>query len=102
MRRVANVVHTFTNCETSEVYDETQTNDAIKMGDALVVPNERIVGFLLGAWPVAVTIEHGAFHQKTPGFSWGGLQRPEDEVDYAKAAAFAIHIAKGLGYPINN
>jgi hypothetical protein len=41
-------------------YDETQTNDAIESGDTLVAGN--VVGFLMDAWPIAVTVDAGQFH----------------------------------------
>jgi hypothetical protein len=47
---------------TGEAYDATQTDERIKDGDVLVVASEEVVGFLLQAWPVAVTEARGHFH----------------------------------------
>lgn len=35
-------------------YGETQTSDDIRDGDVLVIPTLGVVGFLCGAWPVAL------------------------------------------------
>ncbi len=47
---------------TTFVYGETQVRDDILMGDILLVHGENVVGFLLDAWPVAVTKNKGEFH----------------------------------------
>ena len=50
----------FTGLSSREVYDRTQTDDAIEDGDVLVVPkndsegHDGLVGFLFQAWPVVV------------------------------------------------
>lgn len=54
-------VHTFENKSSREVYDLTQTDEGIKNGDVLVIPNEKIVG-ILDEWPVAITDNIGPFH----------------------------------------
>lgn len=54
-------IHTFDN--TTDAYDATQTDESISDGDVLVVAPENVVGFLLEAWPVAVTKECGQFHR---------------------------------------
>ena len=66
-------------------YDETQTNDSIKDGDILVDPDAGAVGFLAGAWPVAVTQAKGEFH----GIMDPGQLRAEypDSIDQAIAEA---------------
>jgi len=58
-------IHTFDN--TSEAYERTQTDETISDGDLLVVVSENVVGYLLEAWPVAVTEEAGCFHRVVPG-----------------------------------
>ena len=63
-RRTAAVqVHTFDS--TGEAYDTSQWRDDIHDGDVLVVPSEKVVGFLNAAWPCAVTATPGNFHQLT-------------------------------------
>ena len=47
---------------TGDGYDQSQVDDRIRDGDVLVVKAERVAGFLYQAWPVAVTVTHGAFH----------------------------------------
>jgi hypothetical protein len=59
--RESNGVATHYFDSTGEAYDESQTEDYIKDGDVLVVESERVVGFLLKAWPTALTSAHGAF-----------------------------------------
>lgn len=56
-------IYTFDNSR--DAYDEAQWNDEIKDGAVLVIPPEGIVGFLAGAWPVAVLHGEGgpgSFH----------------------------------------
>lgn len=53
-------VHTFDS--TGEAYDRSQCDDAIKHGDVLHVPSERVVGILYQAWPIALTQARGEFH----------------------------------------
>lgn len=57
-------IHRFES--SGDAYDATQTDETINDGDVLVVESERVVGFLVKAWPVAVTPEHGAFHSLAP------------------------------------
>jgi hypothetical protein len=90
-------VHTFDDMSTGQVYDLTQVSDDIRMGDILVVPRERVAGFLFAAWPCAVTRDHGHFHQLDPDYP-GPLTRPDDEVNYDASKARAIQVARGLGY----
>jgi hypothetical protein len=81
-------VRIFTFDNTSEAYDETQTNEEISDGDVLVVPTENVVGYLVEAWPVAVTRERGAFH------SWKEFEVDEEYVD---AHATAQDVARVVG-----
>lgn len=57
------VVHTFGS--TSTAYDMTQTCDDIRDGDVLDIPNERVVGVLVGAYPVGITADFGDLHGLT-------------------------------------
>jgi len=82
-------VRIFTFDNTSEAYDETQTNEDISDGDILVVPSENVVGYLVEAWPVTVTRERGAFH------SWKEFG-PDEE--YAGAHATAQDVARIAGF----
>lgn len=59
------LVHRFDS--TSEAYDASQCYDEIHGGDVLVVESERVVGVLVGAWPVAITAERGSFHRLADG-----------------------------------
>lgn len=50
---------------TSDAYNASQCDDNIKDGDVLVVPSEGVIGFMYGAWPIAVVYaddDPGAFH----------------------------------------
>jgi hypothetical protein len=71
--------HTFNS--TGEAYDASQCDDAIRDGDLLHVPSEGVVGILCGAWPVAVTAAHGAFHTLGAGASWAALGGNEARTD---------------------
>jgi hypothetical protein len=51
--------------EPEYAYDQTQCDERITSGDTLVA--ENVVGFMLDAWPVAVTIECGQFHSIAAG-----------------------------------
>ncbi len=93
-------IFTWQSASTSEVYDETQVRDDIKFGAILVVHSERVVGFLCGAWPVAVTKQSGSFHAKLPDRSWANMG-VQDGIDYGKVAEQAIETAKLWGFPVN-
>lgn len=98
-------IHIFES--TSEAYDESQCSDEIKFGDVLVVESERVVGFLLSAWPIAVTKERGQFHGKATDCTWekcctrssGELER--DHPDYNLSYAEAVRVATELGYELD-
>jgi hypothetical protein len=57
----------FRFASTSEAYDASQTRDDIRDGDLLLIESERVAGFLMGAYPVAVTAAHGELHTLAPG-----------------------------------
>lgn len=44
-------------------YARTQCDDDIDDGDVLAIPSEGIFGFLLQAWPVAISTAFGEFHE---------------------------------------
>lgn len=75
-------VHTFTDSRTA--YDHTQHRNNIHDGDILHIPSENIAGFLMQAWPVAVSPNKGELH---------GLTDPTnlviDGVDYSPSAHMA-------------
>lgn len=52
---------------TGGAYNTTQVDDNIKDGDVLLVPSEKVAGFLDKAWPTAVTEESGDFHRYPDG-----------------------------------
>ena len=87
MRNPNNIqVHEFT--DTHDAYDLSQCSDDIEMGDVLVVKSEKVVAFLLSAWPVAVTKEHGALHSfSTPTPSLASS--PNDKRDWT--LGFELH-----------
>lgn len=85
--------------DTSEAYDCSQYRDDIEMGDVLVVESEKVVGFLLAAWPVAVTVEYGSLHRFTnrkPQLA----THPEDVRDWRPYYERAKEVAKALGYEL--
>lgn len=83
------IVHRFPGNTSAEVYAFSQTCDVIKDGDVLVVPDEDVVGVLVGAWPVAASPEHGSFHPTQPGFDWANVAWDEQSTkDYR-----ASHVA---------
>jgi hypothetical protein len=65
-------VHKF--CSTGEAYDASQCDDAIKDGDVLVVADERVVGILVEAWPVAISEATGEFHRGASEFDWAKVE----------------------------
>lgn len=85
-------VHRFGS--TFEAYNATQVRDDIHDGDVLVIEPERVTGFLVRAWPVAVTAEHGELHRLTvPAGKYEGGK-------YRAAAEQAEQIARELGFPL--
>lgn len=85
-------VHRFD--DTTEAYDATQCRDGIRDGDVLVVESEKVVGFLVEAWPIAITEASGEFH---------GLTAPVGEFKegrYIASAERATELAGELGFPV--
>lgn len=97
-------VQTHTFEDTGEAYDASQCNDNIKNGDVLICTEDRVVGILMEAWPVAVTIERGHFHTLAEGSSWSHIrQTPEyqgDEhfKDYSESETLAHKIRQERGW----
>lgn len=86
-------VHEFDS--TIEAYGASQTDDTIVDGDVLVVRSEQVVGILLEAWPTAVTVAQGAFHEAK---SWASTvaAAPERRASYETAV---LH-AKTYGFEV--
>jgi hypothetical protein len=86
-------VHYFSS--TDRCYNETQCSDQIKNRDLLVIECDQVVGFLLDAWPVAVTKNYGALHTLKPSFL--------DNASMAERLAwsYALDLARSLGYELD-
>ncbi|WP_406515581.1 hypothetical protein OH809_24955 [Streptomyces sp. NBC_00873] len=80
--------------DTWEAYDATQCRDDIADGDVLVIESEQVVGFLVEAWPVAITEAHGEFHRLT-----ASVQEFKDG-RYVASAERAAELAGELGFPM--
>lgn len=74
-------------------YDETQTNPKIESGDTLIAG--KVVGFMLDAWPVAVTANRGQFHLPLDGKDPEGLY--EGSKMKAGAIKAAVELAQAAG-----
>lgn len=103
MRTPDNIqVHYFD--DSGDAYDMSQCSDDIEMGDVLVIKNEHVVGFLLSAWPCAVTVEHGKLH----AFDTPTPRLVDDEEschpgrDWTPFFEKAKQVATELGFPIFN
>jgi hypothetical protein len=108
-------VHVITDHEDGGAYAETQTNDAIRDGDVLLVPGVA-VGVMVSAWPILVAGESGIFDSLAPdaditalgAYPWGRLFPaspffPEGEyiaprggADYTESFELARTIAAGI------
>jgi len=94
-------VHTFEG--TGTAYDASQCWDTIEPGDVLWVPSEGVAGILVGAWPVAVTRECGAFHtvdpSVVPAWDWSRVGDLSNDAppyhDYSVAYAVACALGGG-------
>ena len=78
---------------TADAYDAIMTEQVGKY-DVVVVESESVVG-IADAWPVAVTEEHGQFHQMSPGHNLTELF-PEESIRLAVAEATK------RGYPLHS
>lgn len=93
-------VHKFD--DTGDAYDYSQCSDRIQMGDVLVILSEQVVGFLLSAWPVAVTVEHGKLHAFTPGTPPNVGPCPQDARDWTPYYERARQVAREYGFPLSH
>lgn len=82
------------NLDPEDAYDETQTNDDIESGDTLVAG--KVVGFMMDAWPVAVTADRGQFHMPLDGKDPEGLYEGTKMKPGAIAAAVEYARKAGL------
>lgn len=80
---------------TTDAYDETQCNEAIRSGDVLVIESEGVVGILDEAWPCAVTVAHGELH------TWNISGHLVRDGAYRAGLAAALDKARELGFPVN-
>jgi len=87
-------VHYFLS--SGEAYDASQCDENIRNGDVLVIKEEEVVGWLLDAWPVAITREHGEFHLPAVGKD----PREFDNGKWVESISKAEQTAKELGYDI--
>lgn len=81
---------------TSYAYDETQTSDEIRDGDVVIAEAESVVGILDGAWPFAVTVEHGEFHgppKRSAHLLYGGK--------FIESLTVALTEAYGRGFVVS-
>ena len=67
-------VHDFTGWKPRDVYDRTQTDDAIKDGDVLNLGNGN-VAILVKAWPTIVVGDIEQFHRLKAGTSFETLRQ---------------------------
>lgn len=84
-------VHIFES--SGEAYDLTQTDDNIKDGDVLVIPNEGIIGILFEAWPAAVVYSEdgpGKLHM----VRWDVFLNSRPEKDYSESIRLAMDVAE--------
>ena len=77
-------VHTFRTSR--EAYEAAQGRSEIRDGDVLVVVSEKVVGFLFGTWPVAISPTTGAFpaHFDYDEHNLTGLEGYQDSVATAE------------------
>lgn len=81
--------------DTVDAYNATQCNEDIKNGDVLIIEGDSVVGFLVDAWPVAITEAHGELHAlREPAGDWRNG-------DYLESAVRAAKIAREMGFAIH-
>lgn len=80
-------VRVFTFDDSREAYDQSQVRDDIHDGDVLYIPSDTVAGFLMRAWPVAVSAKRGAFHR---------LVDPSDLVIDGTDYSAIVHVAQSL------
>ncbi|MCA1218852.1 hypothetical protein [Streptomyces sp. 8L] len=86
------MVHRFD--DTASAYNGSQCRDDVRDGDVLVVESEKVVAYLRGAWPAAVTAEHGELHTLTAD------PRTLDDGRFADSAIRAERIATEYGFAL--
>jgi hypothetical protein len=86
-------VHVFDS--SSEAYDVSQCNSAIRDGDVLVVPSERAIAVLVEAWPTAVEADMSgdAFHVLSENVVWSRVSGTRMTRDYTPSLVVAAPIA---------
>jgi hypothetical protein len=93
-------IHEFNS--TGQAYDASQCCEDIKDGDILVVRNEKVVGILTEAWPVAITQNSGAFHTHTETCFWHSVPQVKGGTkDYSESFLMALTIADDIGAEIS-
>lgn len=60
--RLVDGIRVFTFDDSGSAYDQTQVRADVHDGDVLHIPSENVVGFLMRAWPVAVSADRGVLH----------------------------------------
>ena len=88
-----------TFASSADAYDDCQTDDTIKNGDALVVDSEGVVG-VAWTWPLAVTAKNGELHTITD--TPGAVDRVLADAKISRAQVqSAVDIARKKGYPVS-
>ena len=84
--------------DTGDAYDSSQGCDKIKNGDILVSRQDKVVGILVEAWPVAITQERGHFHGVGDAWDWSHVEatRGGAVFNFASNFAQASEIARQL------
>lgn len=77
-----------------EAYDLTQTDDGIKDGDVLVIPDEGIIGILIEAWPAAIIYQEGYGPGKLHMVRWDVFLNSRPEKDYTDSIRLAVNVAE--------
>lgn len=86
-------VHHHNDLSTSEMYNLTQTSDAIADGDVFVCNGGKTIGFLMQAWPTLLKGELGSLERATAE----GMVNFRRE--YPETFAAAERLALTLGEP---
>ena len=89
-------VHDFTGWKPRDVYDRTQTDDAIKDGDVLNLGGGN-VAILVKSWPTIVVGEVEQFHRLTAGTSFETFDSGKYAASAAKAREASVCIGNRCG-----
>ena len=91
---------------TSEAYDNTQCNSAIKSGDILYIPNRKCVG-IADTWPVAITEGQGQLHTPKEGVTQEEMNNSMNEyrhgdtrINFHLSFKQAVALAAKHNYPV--